>query len=374
MCFLQQGKLCVPLAPRRNQGKVRWGPRLGGLAQRGHRHAVFEQAFVWRELSLQFLLPQDRSDGIVHPEHLVVPRQHLARAARPAVVEDDEVLHEVEQPLLREHAVEQPLGIEACLVGLRIALPFDEVLPPAGDRTVARLVAVAHHQEGVVVKSVGDAVFGQVIGEVVVETGAYIPVDGLQLDEHQRQPIHEADQVRAPVVVRHAHALDLQLAHRREAVVRGIAEVDDASPHISGLAGDVTPFHRHPAADEVMEFAVVLEERTREVDPRQLLDGLFPRFFRDFRVEPRERCAQVPHQHDLPLRRAPQRSRRPEGLRVVRVNGFPTEGLVEILGESLLDQAVFAVDVGEGHRLPTIGQSAGSQRTYETRVFYKIPK
>ena len=50
------------------------------------------------------------------------------------------------------------------LVLLVVALPLDEVLPLAGDRAVAGLVAVAHHQEGVVVEGVGDAVLVQVVG------------------------------------------------------------------------------------------------------------------------------------------------------------------------------------------------------------------
>ena len=114
----------------------------------------------------------------------------------PAVVEQDEVLDQIEQPLLGQHAVEQRLGVHASLVLLGVALPLDEVLPLAGDRAVAGLVAVAHHQEGVVVEGVGDAVLAQVVGEVVVEAGADVPIDGLQLDEDQRQAVDEADQVR----------------------------------------------------------------------------------------------------------------------------------------------------------------------------------
>ena len=59
----------------------------------------------------------------------------------------------------------------------------------------------------------------QVIGQVVVEAGADVPIDRLQLDEDQRQAVDEADEVGAAVVVRHAHALHLQLAHGQEAVV-----------------------------------------------------------------------------------------------------------------------------------------------------------
>ena len=40
-----------------------------------------------------------------------------------------------------------------------------------------------------------------VVGEVVVETLANVLVDGLQLDEDQRQPVDETDQISAAVVV-----------------------------------------------------------------------------------------------------------------------------------------------------------------------------
>ena len=51
------------------------------------------------------------------------------------------------------------------------------------------------HEKCVVVEGVGDAVFVQVVSQVVVEAGGDIPVHGLQLDEHQRQAVDEADQV-----------------------------------------------------------------------------------------------------------------------------------------------------------------------------------
>ncbi len=184
-----------------------------------HRNAVFQQALLWWNLPLQFLLPYHRRHGAVDAEHLVVSRHDLPCAAGPAVVEQEEVLDQIQQPLLREHPVEQRFGIEARLVRLGIALPLDEVLPLAGDRAVAGMVAVAHNQEGVVIKGVGDAVLGEVVGQVVVEARADVPIHGLQLDEDQRQAVYEAHQIGAPVVVRHAYALDLEFADSQEAIV-----------------------------------------------------------------------------------------------------------------------------------------------------------
>ena len=240
--------------------------RFGDLQQLRLRHPILDQPLCRRELPLQLLLPHDRRDGAVDAEHLVVARHDLARAAGPAVVEQDEVLDQIEQPVLRQHPVEQRLGIQARLVLLVVALPLDEVLPLAGDRAVAGLVAVAHDQEGVVVEGVGDAVLGEVVGQVVVEAGADVPIDRLQLDEHQRQAVDEADEIGAPVVVRHAHALDLQLAHGEEAVAGGVAEVDHLRVRVTGLAARIPPLDRHAAADEAVELAVVLDQRAGEVD------------------------------------------------------------------------------------------------------------
>ena len=90
----------------------------------------------------------------------------------------------------------------AALFALVIALPFGEMLPLAGDRAVAGAMAVADDEEGVVVKGVGDDILVQVIPQVAVETGADVLIDRLQLDEHQRQAVDEADQVRPAVVTR----------------------------------------------------------------------------------------------------------------------------------------------------------------------------
>ena len=48
----------------------------------------------------------------------MIARHDLARPARLAVVEQDEVLDEVEQPVLRQHAVEQHLARPAAPLSL----------------------------------------------------------------------------------------------------------------------------------------------------------------------------------------------------------------------------------------------------------------
>ncbi len=178
------------------------------------------------------------------------------------------------------------------------------------------------------VEGVRDAVLREVVGEVVVEPGANVPIDRLQLDEDQRQAVDEAHQVRAPVVVRHAHALNLQLRTARKRLFADVAKVDHLRPRVSGLAGVIAPIHRHPAADEAVELTVVLEQRAGEIAARQLLDGLLPRRERNVRVQPLQRRAQVAHQDHFSLGGATQRAGRPERLRLVGVDALPAERLL----------------------------------------------
>ena len=76
------------------------------------------------------------------------------------------------------------------------------MFPSAGDRAVASAMPVADDEKGVVMKSMGDEVLVHVIPQVAVEASANVFVNRLQLDEHQRQPIDETDEVRTPVVAR----------------------------------------------------------------------------------------------------------------------------------------------------------------------------
>ena len=63
----------------------------------------------------------------------MIARNDLARDAGLAGIEQDEVLHEVEQPVVGEHAVEQDFRFHAALVALVLALPLGEMFPLAGD-------------------------------------------------------------------------------------------------------------------------------------------------------------------------------------------------------------------------------------------------
>src|SRR5262245_56096575 len=206
----------------------------------------------------------------------MITGHNLARPARLAVVEEDKIFDEVEETLVGQHAVEQHLGVNIASVCLVTALPLAKMLPLAGDGAVARTVTVADHQEGAVVKGMGNAVLVQIVGQVVVEAGADVPVDGLQLDKDQRQAVDKAHEVGASVVVRHAYALDLQFAHCQEAVVDGgvVTEIDHLRTSMARLASEVTPLYWHALSDIAVVLAVVLHQRPGKIHAGKLLDGL----------------------------------------------------------------------------------------------------
>ena len=252
-------------------------PCRGAGLERQFDEAVPE-ALLRRELQLQRLLLRHRCHRLVDPQHLVVPRDHLPRRARLTLIEQDEVLDDVEQPVVRQHAVQQPLGVQAALVGLVEPLPLGEVLPLAGDGAVAGAVAVRDDQEGVVMEGLRNDALVHVVGEVVVETLADVLVDGLQLDEDQRQPVDETDQIGAAVVVRRSDAGEFQLAHGEESIgTRRVIEVDHSGTSGPLVALSVPICNRHAAAKQPVEVSVVLHHRAADVVDGQrsgrVLDG-----------------------------------------------------------------------------------------------------
>ena len=198
-------------------------------------------------------------------------------------------------------------------------------------------------------EGMGDDVLVHVVAQVAVEAGADVLVDRLQLDEHQRQAVDEADQVGTAVVVRGAQPGDLQLAHAQKAVVLGIAEVDDSGKALPLVALGIGVGDRHAAPDIAVERLVVLKRGAAEVLTGQFLDSLVYRLCRQLGIEPLDGCAQVAGEHHRFLIQPTQRAVRSEGLLVPGVDAVPAEYVVQVFGEGLLDQAVLAVDVGEGH-------------------------
>src|SRR5260370_30592817 len=100
----------------------------------------------------------DRGHRAIDAEDLMIARHDLAGCTRFAVIEEDEILDQIEQTPMVQHAIQQYLSIEATFIALVETLPFGEVLPLARNRAIARMVPVADDQECVILKSVGEDV------------------------------------------------------------------------------------------------------------------------------------------------------------------------------------------------------------------------
>jgi hypothetical protein len=320
---------------------------LGSQQRRFLRNAILDQAPLWWKLAFQLLLANDRGDGLVDTQDLVVTGHDLARSARFALIEQDEILDDIEQSILRQHAVQEDLGVEVPLLLLVISLPFREVLPSAGNRPKLGSVAVADNQHSIVMENLRDHLRRHVVGEIIVEALADVVIDGLELDEYQRQPVDEADDVGPASVMRHAQSLKLHLAHGHEPVVGGRAEVDHAGMIVASFTVGVAPRHRHATLDEFVELLIVLKHRAGVINLRQFLKGVVAGGCGKVGIQSCQRLAQVPFRNRVALTVAAEVAGGAEGFVVPGVGAFPAELIVKIVGEGLLDETVFAVDVGE---------------------------
>src|SRR5262245_10043943 len=144
-----------------------------------------EPPFRWK-LPFQLFLTLYRRHRVVYTQHLMVTGHNLARPTRLAVIEENKFFDEIEETIVSQPTGEKHHGFNIASVCLITPLPLAKMLPLAGDGAVACAVAVADHQEGVVVEGVGNTVLVQIVGQVVVEAGADVPIDSLQLDKDQR--------------------------------------------------------------------------------------------------------------------------------------------------------------------------------------------
>jgi hypothetical protein len=83
-----------------------WLDGLGHPRQVPPPDRVLDQSLVWREFALQCLLAQHGRDGAVHPEHLMIASHDLSRPSGAALVEQDEVLHQIQERCRCQHSVE----------------------------------------------------------------------------------------------------------------------------------------------------------------------------------------------------------------------------------------------------------------------------
>jgi hypothetical protein len=180
----------------------------------------------------------------------VVARDDLVRLALRSV-EQDEVLDDVEQALLVQHAFEQHwqqrLVLRRFGVVLVQPLPAVEVLLAGRDGAVLRVVAVRDHDQRVPVEQVRNGV--QVVGVILLVGGVDVDFEALELDEHQRQAVDEADHVRPaqPELAPHP-----EFAHRQVSVLLRVFEVDEPQAPVHDLAGRVAVLHRHALAQQLV--------------------------------------------------------------------------------------------------------------------------
>ena len=99
-----------------------------------------------------------------------------------------------------------------------------------------------------------------VVGVVLLEGRLQVTVDVLALDEQQRQPVDETDDVRPAPVEIAAHP---RLAHAEEVVVRRFVEVEDAQAPLRRLALLVAIGDMDTVAQQVVLLAVRGHDRPR---------------------------------------------------------------------------------------------------------------
>src|SRR5690606_31795516 len=106
-----------------------------------------------------------------------------------------EVPHEVEQPALVAGAAEQDLERDAARLVLALdALPVEEAAPVGGERADLGVGAVRRDEERVEREELRDAVLRVLVArEVVVERLADVHSVALELDDDEREAVHEED-------------------------------------------------------------------------------------------------------------------------------------------------------------------------------------
>ena len=278
-----------------------------------------------------------RLDGPVHAEELVVAGQDLPRLAG-RLVEEDEVLDEVQEVAPVADALQQRLHVHRARLVLGQPLPLVEVAPPARDRADAGLLAVAEHDHRVVVEEVRHGV--AVVRVVRLEGGLQVAVDVLALDEQQRQPVDETDEVGPAPVEVPAHP---QLADAEEVVVGRLVEVDHAQAPLRRLALVVAAGHLDTVPNQVVLLAVGGDGRLCRDSRRDAPHGVVVRLPGQTRVQRRQPLPQPAGEHHFAVGRATEEAVRAEVFLVVGVDRIPAELLLQVVGRRLLHESVLGV-------------------------------
>ena len=98
----------------------------------------------------------------------------------------------------------------------------------------------------------------EIVRQVAVVGGADVHINRLELDENDGQAVDETNQIRAPVVMGRAQALNFQFADSHETILLGLPEIDNLDANFLLLALVVAIGHRHPIADHLVKRPVVL--------------------------------------------------------------------------------------------------------------------
>ncbi len=271
-----------------------------------------------------------RLDGPVYPEELVIAGDNLAGLAG-RFIEQNKVFQQIHEIALVAHPLEQGLHVHHARLILGQPLPLVEMRPLAGQRPDLRLLAVAEHDNGVVVEQVGNGI--AIVGIILLERRLQIPVDVLALDEQQRQAIDEADDIRPPPVQISAHP---QLTHAEEMVVLRLLEIEYPQALAHPLTVGIAEPDLHPILDQVVFLPVRRQQGLGSHACRNLTHGIVIGFIGKLGIEFDQLLPQWSRQHNLAVRSPAQHPVRAESLVVVGVNRLPPEFLFQILGCRLL--------------------------------------
>ena len=258
--------------------------------------------------------------------------------------EQDEVLQDIHQPRLGEHAVEWrlPVGELGGLVAAVGALPLHEARLVCGDGADLGRKHVADDTERVV----GEKPWYLLL--VVLDLLVCVGVVGLgtrralQLEEHERQAVYEHDDVGALV----GTALDVgPLVHDMELVALGVVVVHQ--PHdVGAILLAVVPAHLDAALQHIHEHAV-LGHQGAALDLLELGDGALDGAAVKRGVDVLERGADDVGQERVVV-----------GVRASMDVGA-MQVLVAVLGAKVVDDALFeGVLVENAHRCMLDGNHA----------------
>ncbi|MCG3774478.1 MAG: hypothetical protein JW395_1301 [Nitrospira sp.] len=194
-------------------------------------------------------------DGLVHRPVLVVLRTHPDDVAGIAL-EHDETADQVQQPLGREHAAGQDLDLRnarRCQVDPVDRLPRGVVLPGRRERPRPSLHTIGDDRDLIPREHIWDLAH---IRLDLVERPTQCGVRGtraLQLEQCQRQAIHEQQHIRAALAL----ADDRVLIDRSQVVVRRVHPVDQMCPYIPNRAIGRPVLNRNTLCQELVGAPVL---------------------------------------------------------------------------------------------------------------------